>query len=223
MPAPSAAQGPSTRPRADDLGDLTVTEVIHSLARRWPILAVAAALFVILGSPWRDNSSRQLCRGEFSGRGRAPLDHSGDRRRLGTSSRSAHSAQRSQGDRRPRVHRGTCHASASRRCAFHRRRRERGTSHASIRRAAGDPAQRLAAARRAAAIDWLEHNLDVRGEDRSYAITVSVGTPDPAPFGQDREQCHDTLFGAAVGRRCGACRARGHSRSPSVSPASARK
>lgn len=37
----------------------------------------------------------------------------------------------------------------------------------------------LATARRDAAIDWLAHNLEVRGEDRSYAITVTMNSPDP--------------------------------------------
>jgi polysaccharide biosynthesis transport protein len=50
---------------------------------------------------------------------------------------------------------------------------EQGLAHS------GDPAQRLAAARRDAAIDWLSRKLDVRGDDRSYAIEVSIATPDP--------------------------------------------
>lgn len=45
---------------------------------------------------------------------------------------------------------------------------------------APDPAVALANARRIEAIDWLTHRLIVRGEDRSYAITVSMESADPA-------------------------------------------
>lgn len=38
----------------------------------------------------------------------------------------------------------------------------------------------LTAARRDAAIDWLGHHLSVHGEDRSYAITVAMSSPDPS-------------------------------------------
>jgi len=169
----------SARARIHDFGDLTVTDVIHSLLRRWPVLAIGAAVFVILGV-----LAELLLPANFVSEGFLVVDA----RRSSIPEIGVVSVQAAD----PRIPRSEAKVLIAPEfieelvgrlnlgdVPFIAEKAGQAQTAQGTGRESARASHDFSAARRAAAIDWLVHNLEVRGEDRSYAITVSIGAPDP--------------------------------------------
>jgi uncharacterized protein involved in exopolysaccharide biosynthesis len=171
--------GPVARPRSHDLGDLTVADVLHALLRRWPVIVIGVVLFAILGAV-----ANVLLPPSYVSEGFLVVDA----RRSSIPEIGVVSVQAAD----PRIPRSEAKVLIAPEfieelvgrlnlgeVPFIAEKADAKEPAQSAERESASADQRFAA-RRAAAIDWLIHNLKVRGEDRSYAITVSTGTPDSA-------------------------------------------